>query len=88
MAQPRQICAHRAQLAPQSLFTTFCDADAMDIDVDGIREHLEHESVVREKLKDETTNFEKKTRVLTGLLNKIHSTLPADGARRLNAKMY
>lgn len=54
----------------------------MDIDVDAIRDQLERDSVVRDSLKEENVNLEKKVRVLTGLLNKIHSTLPLDGARK------
>lgn len=52
----------------------------MDIDVDSIRDQLERDSVIRDGLKEENASLEKKVRVLTGLLNKIHSTLPSEGA--------
>lgn len=51
----------------------------MDIDVDEIRVYLENETVVREKLRDEVSEFEKTTRVIVGTLNKIHSTPPEKG---------
>jgi hypothetical protein len=51
----------------------------MDINIEELRDYLEGEADIREKLKDENNEFEKITRALTGALNKIHSTLPADG---------
>lgn len=51
----------------------------MDINIEEIREHLEHETAIREKLREETSNFEKTTRVVLGTLNKIHSTPPTEG---------
>ncbi|CAL1713075.1 unnamed protein product [Somion occarium] len=42
--------------------------------LDFINRMLEQDSELREKIKDQVTEFDKKTRTMTGLLNKIHST--------------
>ncbi|KAI0785262.1 Translin [Abortiporus biennis] len=39
---------------------------------------LEQDSELREKIKDQVTEFDKKTRTMSGLLNKIHSTPSAE----------
>ncbi|KAI0086494.1 Translin [Irpex rosettiformis] len=42
--------------------------------LENINQMLEQDAELREKIKDQVTEFDKKTRVMTGLLNKIHST--------------
>ncbi|KAH9841539.1 Translin [Rhodofomes roseus] len=42
-----------------------------------INQLLDKDVELREKIKDQVTEFDKKTRTLTGLLNKIHSTPPS-----------
>lgn len=54
----------------------------MDVNAEEIREHLEHETTIREKLRDETTSFEKTIRVIVATLNRIHSTPPPEGVVR------
>lgn len=51
----------------------------MDINVEEIREHLEKENSVKEKLREEANNFEKTTRILVAILNRVHSTPPTEG---------
>lgn len=51
----------------------------MDINVEEIREHLEKENLIRERLREETGNFEKTIRVLIAILNRVHSTSPTEG---------
>jgi len=48
----------------------------MDIDIADILIHLENDAIIRDKLKEEVGNFEKKIRIIMGTLNKIHSTPP------------
>ncbi|KZT73807.1 Translin [Daedalea quercina L-15889] len=42
--------------------------------LDHINQLLDKDVELREKIKDQVTEFDKKTRTLTGLLNRIHST--------------
>ncbi|OCH91850.1 Translin [Obba rivulosa] len=49
--------------------------DASNVEL--INELLDKDVEIREKIKDEVNEFDKKTRTLCGLLNKIHST-PSD----------
>ncbi|TCD66619.1 hypothetical protein EIP91_001129 [Steccherinum ochraceum] len=51
----------------------------MDSDnVDRINQLLEQDVELREKIKDQVAEFDKKTRTMSGILNRIHST-PSDG---------
>jgi len=50
----------------------------MELNISEIHAHLERESQIREKLRDEVVELEKKTRSMTGALNKIHSTHSRD----------
>jgi predicted translin family RNA/ssDNA-binding protein len=43
-------------------------------DLDHINQLLDHDVELREKIKDQVTELDKKTRTMVGLLNKIHST--------------
>jgi len=43
-------------------------------DLNHINQLLDHDVELREKIKDQVTEFDKKTRTMVGLLNKIHST--------------
>jgi len=49
-----------------------------------IHAHLERESHIREKIRDEVVELEKKIRSMTGTMNKIHSTLPKDVPALIN----
>ena len=51
----------------------------MDIDIADILIQLENETIIKDKLRVEVANFEKKTRIIMGTLNKIHSTPPDQG---------
>ncbi|KAH8104551.1 Translin [Cristinia sonorae] len=44
--------------------------------VERINQLLDQDVELREKIKDQVTEFDKKTRTMTGLLNRIHSTPP------------
>ncbi|KAF9242608.1 Translin [Melanogaster broomeanus] len=46
-------------------------------DVNYLNELLEQDIALREKIKDQVTDLDKKTRIMVGILNKIHST-PSD----------
>ncbi|KAI9573695.1 Translin [Boletus coccyginus] len=44
------------------------------LDVNYLNELLEQDVEIREKIKDQVSDLDKKTRVMVGILNKIHST--------------
>ncbi|ETW81586.1 hypothetical protein HETIRDRAFT_318651 [Heterobasidion irregulare TC 32-1] len=50
--------------------------DPQDLDI--INSLLESDVVLREKIKEQVTEFDKKMRTVVGMLNKIHSTHSAD----------
>ncbi|KAL0579131.1 hypothetical protein V5O48_002863 [Marasmius crinis-equi] len=43
-------------------------------DVENLNVLLDHESELREKIRDQITELDKKTRTMSGLLNRVHST--------------
>ncbi|PFH53902.1 hypothetical protein AMATHDRAFT_53558 [Amanita thiersii Skay4041] len=45
---------------------------------ESIREMIDYETQLREKIKDQVTELDKKTRIVVGMLNRIHSTPPND----------
>lgn len=45
-------------------------------DVERLNELLEQDVELREKIKEQVTDLDKKTRNMVGVLNKIHSTPP------------
>ncbi|EIM85788.1 translin [Stereum hirsutum FP-91666 SS1] len=47
-------------------------------DLTHINNLLDHDADLREKIKDHVTDFDKKSRTMVGLLNKIHSTRSSD----------
>jgi len=57
----------------------------MDIDIADILIHLENDTIIRDKVKEEVGNFEKKIRIIMGTLNKIHSTPPDQGMPSLQS---
>ncbi|KAI0078276.1 Translin [Panus rudis PR-1116 ss-1] len=53
--------------------------------IEALNQVLEQEAELREKIKDQVTEFDKKTRTMLGLLNKIHSTPTAELPRLLES---
>ncbi|EEB99681.1 hypothetical protein MPER_00595 [Moniliophthora perniciosa FA553] len=43
-------------------------------DLENLNNMLDHESELREKIRDQINELDKKTRSMAGALNKIHST--------------
>lgn len=56
----------------------------MDTDIAYLFERLESDAILKDKLKEEVVNFERKTRIMIGTLNKIHSTPPVQGTLNLH----
>ncbi|TRM60655.1 Translin [Schizophyllum amplum] len=54
-------------------------------DLDNINALLDQDVELREKIKDQVTELDKKTRTMTGLLNKIHSTPTSELPRLLDS---
>jgi rhamnose utilization protein RhaD (predicted bifunctional aldolase and dehydrogenase) len=73
--------ASHAQL---SLIFVRGNGTLMDTDMADVLEHLENDAILKDRLKEEVVNFEKKTRIMIGMLNKIHSTPPVQGMLNLH----
>jgi len=53
-------------------------------DLQRLNEQLDQQNDIRDKIKDIVTEFDKKTRVMTGILNKIHATPSTQYQQLLN----